>query len=102
MLMNQLDREDHPVIARQICNILLSNPAKMVLKALDDITRTSNPAVSMVISQARNDLFEIVSQMPAPAEPEPPEKREDLCRKAIFSRQGQRNRQKEPELEALL
>ncbi len=81
MLMNQLDREDHPVIARQICNILLSNPAKPVLKALDDITRTSNPAVAMVISQARNDLFDIVSQMPTPAESEQTEKREDLSEK---------------------
>jgi len=70
-LMDQLDREEHPVIARQIANILLSNPSKQVLKALDNVTRTSNPAVSMVISQARNDLFEIVSQMPAPTEAEP-------------------------------
>ncbi len=81
MLMNQLDREDHPVIAKQICSILLSNPAKSVLKALDNVTRTSNPAVSMVISQARNDLFEIVSQMPAAAEPEQTEKRDDLGEK---------------------
>ena len=70
-LMDQLDREEHPVIARQIANILLSNPSKQVLKALDNVTRTSNPAVSMVISQARNDLFEIVSQMPSATEAEP-------------------------------
>ncbi len=70
ILMDQLDREDHPVIARQIANILLSNPSKSALKALDNITRTSNPAVAMVISQTRNDLFEIVSEMPAPPESE--------------------------------
>ncbi len=64
ILMDQLDTEDHPVIARHITSILLSNPSKTVLKGLDNITRTSNPAVSMVISQARNDLFEILATMP--------------------------------------
>lgn len=64
LLMNQLDEEDHPIIARHITSILLSNPSRTVLKGLDNITRTSNPAVSMVISQARNDLFEIVAKMP--------------------------------------
>lgn len=77
MLMDQLDREDHPVLARQIANILLSNPSKSVLKALDSVTRTSNPAVAMVISQARNDLFEILAQMPATSEPEPQENRNE-------------------------
>lgn len=64
ILMDQLDREQHPVIARQITSILLNNASKPVLKALDNVTRTSNPAVAMVISQARNDLFELVAQMP--------------------------------------
>ncbi len=64
ILMDQLDAEDHPVIARHITSILLSNPSKTVLKGLDNITRTSNPAVSMVVSQARNDLFEILASMP--------------------------------------
>ncbi|MEW6711341.1 MAG: HEAT repeat domain-containing protein [Candidatus Riflebacteria bacterium] len=64
ILMAQLDKEDHPVIARHITSILLSNPSRTVLKGLDNVTRTSNPAVSMVISQARNDLFEIVSKLP--------------------------------------
>lgn len=64
ILMDQLDREEHPVIAKQLTTILLNHPSKEVLKALDNITRTSNPAVSMVISQARNDIFEKLSQMP--------------------------------------
>lgn len=71
MLMDQLDREEHPVIARQIASILLSNPSKAVLKALDNLTKTANPAVSMVISQTRNDLFDLVNQMPETSEPEP-------------------------------
>ncbi len=80
-LMDQLDREDHPVIARQIASILLNNPSKSVLKALDNVTRTSNPAVSMVISQARNDLFEIVSQMPVQSEPEVTSRKTDSADK---------------------
>jgi HEAT repeat protein len=44
LLMDQLDCEDHPVIAKQIASILLSNPSKAVLKALDNITKTANPA----------------------------------------------------------
>jgi len=72
LLMDQLDCEDHPVIAKQIASILLSNPSKAVLKALDNITKTANPAVSMVISQTRNDLFDLVAQMPEISEPEPP------------------------------
>lgn len=71
ILMDQLDKEDHPVIARQITSIILNNPSKSALKALDNITRTSNPAVAMVISQARNDLFELVAQMPDVKDPEP-------------------------------
>ena len=71
LLMDQLDCEDHPVIAKQIASILLNNPSKAVLKALDNITKTSNPAVSMVISQTRNDLFDIVAQMPEISEQEP-------------------------------
>lgn len=71
LLMDQLDREDHPVIAKQIASILLSNPSKAVLKALDNITKTANPAVSMVISQTRNDLFDLVAQLPEVSEPEP-------------------------------
>ncbi|HAE38299.1 MAG TPA: hypothetical protein DCG57_06625, partial [Candidatus Riflebacteria bacterium] len=70
LLMDQLDCEDHPVIAKQIASILLSNPSKAVLKALDNITKTANPAVSMVISQTRNDLFDLVAQMPEISEPE--------------------------------
>jgi HEAT repeat protein len=81
ILMDQLDREDHPVIARQIANILLSNPSKSVLKALDNITRTSNPAVAMVISQTRNDLFEIVSDMPGQQESEATEKKSEVAEK---------------------
>jgi len=71
LLMDQLDREDHPVIAKQIASILLSNPSKALLKALDNITKTANPAVSMVISQTRNDLFDLVAQLPEVSEPEP-------------------------------
>ncbi len=73
ILMDQLDREEHPVIVRQITSILLNNPSKNVLKALDSITRTTNPAVSMVISQARNDLFDLIATLPADREPEPSE-----------------------------
>ena len=64
LLLEQLDIEDHPVIARHITSIILSNPSKFSLKGLDNITRTSNPAISMVIAQARNDLFEMISNMP--------------------------------------
>jgi HEAT repeat protein len=64
LIMEQLDNEDHPVIAKHLTSILLNNPSKSVLKGLDNITRTSNPAVSMVVSQARNDLFEIISELP--------------------------------------
>ncbi|NCB39793.1 MAG: hypothetical protein EOM80_13595 [Erysipelotrichia bacterium] len=71
ILMDQLDKEEHPVIARQIVSILQSNPSKSVLKALDSITKTSNPAVTMVISQARNDLFETITQIPEVSESEP-------------------------------
>lgn len=64
ILLDQLDQENHPVIAKHLTSILLANPSRLTLKGLDNITRTSNPAVAMVISQARNDLFEIVSRMP--------------------------------------
>lgn len=76
MLMNQLDAEDHPVIARHITSIMLSNPSRAVLKGLDNITRTSNPAVAMVISQARNDLFDLVAQLPEDKEELPPQAQE--------------------------
>lgn len=78
LLMDQLDCEDHPVIAKQIASILLSNPSKAVLKALDNITKTANPAVSMVISQTRNDLFDLVAQMPEISEPETPPTSEEV------------------------
>ncbi|MGM0601189.1 MAG: HEAT repeat domain-containing protein [Candidatus Rifleibacteriota bacterium] len=64
LIMEQLDSEDHPVIAKHLTSILLNNPSRRVLKGIDNITRTSNPAVSMVVSQARNDLFEIISELP--------------------------------------
>ena len=62
-LMDQLDNEDHPVIAKQIVNLLICNPARAVLRGLDNITRTSNPAVAMVISQGRNEMFDLVSEL---------------------------------------
>lgn len=60
-LMEQLDLEDNVVIVRQILTILMNNPSRIVLKGLDSITKTSNPAIAMAISQARNDLFDIIS-----------------------------------------
>jgi len=78
ILMDQLDIEEHPVIARQIVSILLNNPSKQVLKSLDSITRTSNPAMAMVISQARNDLFDLVAQMPESEHKEPVKAEQDF------------------------
>jgi HEAT repeat protein len=70
ILLSQLDEENHPVIAKHITSILLANPSRIALRGLDNITRTSNPAVAMVISQARNDLFDLVSKLPAEEQPE--------------------------------
>jgi HEAT repeat protein len=70
ILMNQLDTENHPVIARHIASVLVTNPSKFVLKGLDNITRTSNPAIAMIIAQARNELFELVASMPEESEPQ--------------------------------
>lgn len=64
LLTKQLEKEDHPVIAKQITSIILSNPSKGLLDAIDQLSANSSPAVSMVISQARNDLADIVEKLP--------------------------------------
>lgn len=66
ILLNHLDSEEHPIIAKQIIDIFVSNPSRDLLSALDSITKISSPALSMVISQGRHELFEEVSKLPEP------------------------------------
>lgn len=60
ILLNRLDTEENPVLVRHVTSILLNNPSYEVLKSMEAIHRTSNAAVEMVISQARNELLEIL------------------------------------------
>lgn len=60
MLLKALEREDHSSIARQMLVVLLSNPSKELLDKLDRIHARSNYAVSLLIAQARMDLFDLI------------------------------------------
>lgn len=98
MLLRALATEDHPAIARSMIVVLLTNPSRNILDRLDRIQAKSNPGVTMLIAQARMDLFDRLLQLgidvrpsaktppsPAPAaqekpvsriEPEQPTRRE--------------------------
>ncbi len=66
ILIKALQAEQHPLVAKQITAILLSNPDSAILSALDTISsKTTEPSLEMVISQARNELEDIINTLPA-------------------------------------
>lgn len=66
ILMRALINETHPLIAKQITAIFISNPDPVILKMLDKLSVvTKNPSLEMVISQARTELEETLSTLPA-------------------------------------
>ena len=65
ILIKALRAEQHPLVAKQITAILLSNPDSTILSALDYISsKTTEPGLEMIISQARNELEEIINTLP--------------------------------------
>ncbi len=64
-LLEHLQKEKHPAIAKQITSIILSNPSRALLDALDNLEANENPEVAMIVAQGRNELAEIVKKMPA-------------------------------------
>ncbi len=65
ILIKALHVEQHPLVAKQITAILLSNPDTNVLAALDKISsKITDPSIEMIISQARNELEEIINTLP--------------------------------------
>jgi len=75
VIVETLAKENHPDIARQLLTIVLSNPSSKVLKALDGLQNVGSPGVSILIAQARMDLFDLVLKYgmetfePTPTEP---------------------------------
>lgn len=63
-LINRLSVEEHPLIAKQITSIILNNPSKTMLQALDTLCSTAKSSIAMEISQARNSMEALVSQLP--------------------------------------
>ncbi|MFZ2956931.1 MAG: hypothetical protein WA705_08590 [Candidatus Ozemobacteraceae bacterium] len=63
LLLQTLEKETNPDIARQILTVLQSNPSQETLDALDNVQRTPSPAVGMLIAQARIDLFDMLLQL---------------------------------------
>lgn len=77
LLLRTLEAEDHPAIARRLIVVLLTNPSKELLDRLDKIQATSSPGVTMLIAQARMDMFDTllrlgVDMQPPSAPPSPP------------------------------
>lgn len=65
ILIKALQIEQHPLVAKQITAILLSNPDSNVLAALDKLSsNVKDPGIEMIISQARNGLEEIINTLP--------------------------------------
>ncbi|HNW36388.1 MAG TPA: HEAT repeat domain-containing protein, partial [Candidatus Ozemobacteraceae bacterium] len=63
LVLRTLETEDHPAIARQLVVILLSNPTKEILDKLDKVQTSTSVGVSMLIAQARMDLFDILLKL---------------------------------------
>lgn len=82
ILLRALEAEDHPAIARRLIVVLLTNPSKELLERLDKIQANSSPGVTMLIAQARMDMFDtllrlgIDMQQPAAPTVPPTPKRE--------------------------
>ena len=65
ILIKALKNEEYPLVAKQITAILLSNPDPTILTALDKIgSKITDPSLEMIISQARNELEEIINALP--------------------------------------
>ncbi|MBQ2593353.1 MAG: hypothetical protein II567_08765 [Candidatus Riflebacteria bacterium] len=65
ILIKTLRVEQHPLVAKQITAILLSNPDSNILAALDKISsKITEPSIEMIISQTRNELEEILNTLP--------------------------------------
>lgn len=65
ILIQALIQEQYPLVAKQITSILISNPDPVILSALDKISvKITDPSMEMVISQARNELEEIINALP--------------------------------------
>ncbi len=75
ILLRALEVEDHPAIARRLIVVLLTNPSKELLERLDKIQGSSSPGVTMLIAQARMDMFDTLLRlgidMQQPAAPAP-------------------------------
>jgi HEAT repeat protein len=69
VLLDHLQVEEHPTIAKQVMNIILSNPSASMLDAFDSLEANQNPAVAMIIAQGRNELAESVQKLPQKKEP---------------------------------
>ena len=66
ILIKALQEEQHPLVAKQIIAILLSNPDSTILSALDTISsKITEPGLEMIISQARNELEDIINTLPS-------------------------------------
>ncbi len=63
ILLRALETEDHPAIARRLIVVLLTNPSKELLERLDKIQATSSPGVTMLIAQARMDMFDTLLRL---------------------------------------
>ena len=65
ILITALQNEKHPLVAKQIIAILLSNPDTNILNALDKIaSKASDPSIELIISQGRNELEELINSLP--------------------------------------
>ncbi len=66
ILIKALLNEKYDLVAKQITAVLLSNPDPVILSMLDKISViATDPNIEMVVSQARNELEEILNSMPA-------------------------------------
>ncbi|MBP5468074.1 MAG: hypothetical protein J6Z11_02375, partial [Candidatus Riflebacteria bacterium] len=65
ILIKALLNEKYDLVAKQITAVLLSNPDPVILSMLDKISViATDPNIEMVVSQARNELEEILDSMP--------------------------------------
>lgn len=89
ILIKSLQKETHPLVAKQITSILVSNPANGILTTLDKLNIINeNPNIEMVISQARNDLEEILSNL----SPEEKQNFKDIKEVDLFTEQPQEDK----------
>ncbi len=66
ILMRALIKETHPLVAKQIIAIFTSNPDPVILSMLDKLCIvTKDPSLQLIISQARTELEETLSSLPA-------------------------------------